>query len=260
MFFVFFAVKDLFLPVSRILDWGWRMVERAQVEKLVRQALQAQLAQTTRPVIDAAAVNALPVGATLRVAADTLITPLARDAALARNVTLVVEGSSAATAPQPATGKGGEDPKRTVAIGADHGGFALKQELAEHLRQAGFRVLDVGTHSKDAVDYPDFAYAVARHVADGSAATGIVVDGAGIGSAMAANKVPGIRAALCYDLATASNAREHNYANVLTLGAGLIGPNLARQIVDKFLSTPWGAERHGRRVAKITAIEQRYSK
>ena len=237
------------------------MVERAQVEKLVRQALQQHLGINTpgggRMVIDAAAVEAAAPGMPLHVPANALITPLARDAALERGVTLVVDGV-AAPAPPPATGKGGADPSKTVAIGADHGGFGMKEALVAHLKKAGFRVLDVGTHSTDSVDYPDFAYAVARHVADGSAATGIVVDGAGIGSAMAANKVPGVRAALCYDLATASNAREHNHANVLTLGAGLIGQNLAVQIVDKFLATPWGPDRHARRVDKITAIERRY--
>lgn len=237
------------------------MVDRAQVEKLVRQALQERLAQSGggRRVIDAAAIDELAPGSTLHLPADALITPLARDAALERGVTLVTGGPAEPASP-PATGKGGSNPAQTVAIGADHGGFGLKQELAAHLKKAGYRVLDVGTHSTDSVDYPDFAYAVARHVADGSAATGIVVDGAGIGSSMAANKVPGVRAALCYDLATASNAREHNHANVLTLGAGLIGPNLAKQIVDKFLSTPWGPDRHARRVEKITAIERRFLK
>ena len=149
---------------------------------------------------------------------------------------------------------------KTVAIGADHGGFALKSVLVKHLADNGFGVTDCGTNGPDAVDYPDFAHVVARLVASGACAYGIVIDGAGIGSAMAANKVPGVRAANAHDTSMARNAREHNYANVLTLGARMIGEGLALEIVDTFLGTPWGAERHGRRVAKITDIEQRYSK
>jgi ribose 5-phosphate isomerase B len=142
-----------------------------------------------------------------------------------------------------------------VAIGADHGGFPLKQELAKHLTALGYAPVDVGTHSTDTVDYPDFAVAVARKVAQGECAFGIMVDGAGIGSSMAANKVPGVRAALCYDLSTARNAREHNDANVLTLGAGLIGTALAKDIVKTFLATRCTEERHRKRVAKIDALD-----
>jgi ribose 5-phosphate isomerase B len=157
----------------------------------------------------------------------------------------------------PATGAWGA---RTVAIGADHGGYPLKQVLVKALTDKGFGVTDCGTASTDAVDYPDFAHVVARLVASGACAFGIVIDGAGIGSAMAANKVPGVRAANAHDTSMARNAREHNYANVLTLGARMIGEGLALEIVDTFLATPWGAERHGRRVAKITEIETRYSR
>ncbi len=146
----------------------------------------------------------------------------------------------------------------TIAVGADHGGFELKSSIVEHLRDKGLPVHDCGCTSTDAVDYPDFAHAVANLVGTGVCRYGIVVDGAGIGSCMAANKVPGVRAALCYDLSSARNSREHNHANVLTLGAGLIGKGLARQIVDEWLATPWGPDRHARRVAKITDIEKRY--
>ena len=128
----------------------------------------------------------------------------------------------------------------------------------KHLRDKGLGVTDCGTNGPDAVDYPDFAHVVARLVASGACETGIVIDGAGIGSAMAANKVPGVRAANAHDTSMARNAREHNYANVLTLGARMIGEGLALEIVDTFLATAWGAERHGARVAKITAIEQQY--
>jgi ribose 5-phosphate isomerase B len=149
---------------------------------------------------------------------------------------------------------------QVVALGADHGGYALKETLKDFLGGLGYRVVDCGTHSTEAVDYPDLAYAVARLVSVGEAWRGIVVDGAGIGSAMAANKVPGARAALCYDYATAVNSREHNDANVLTLGAGLIGPNLAQQIAQTWLTTPFGGGRHQKRIDKITDIEKRFAK
>ena len=136
-----------------------------------------------------------------------------------------------------------------IAIGADHGGFELKSSLILHLREQGHNVEDVGTSSREAVDYPRFARAVAEAVACGRAEVGIMIDGAGIGSSMVANKVPGVRAALAYDLSSAGNSREHNDANVLTLGAGLIGPALARQIVDLWLATECTEPRHLRRVA-----------
>jgi ribose 5-phosphate isomerase B len=162
-------------------------------------------------------------------------------------------------APTAAPGPSGASaPKGSVAIGADHGGFALKAVIAKHLSEQGHGVTDCGTNGPAAVDYPDFAHVVARLVASGACESGIVIDGAGIGSAMAANKVPGVRAANAHDTSMARNAREHNYANVLTLGARMIGEGLALEIVDTFLTTPWGAERHGARVAKITAIEQQY--
>jgi len=144
----------------------------------------------------------------------------------------------------------------TIAIGADHGGYAMKERLGFRLREAGYTVVDCGTDSTEPVDYPDLAVAVATKVADGSSDVGIVVDGAGIGSSMAANKVPGVRAALCYDVSTAHNAREHNHANVLTLGAGLIGESLAWQITEAFLATPYGEGRHARRVDKIDALDR----
>ena len=148
----------------------------------------------------------------------------------------------------------------TVAQGADHGGFQLKNTLAAYVRELGYTVEDCGTHSKDSVDYPDLAHAVAERVSDGRATWGIVVDGAGIGSAMVANKVPGVRAALCYDVSTARNSREHNHANVLTLGAGLIGEGLAKQIVKAWFDTPWGPGRHAQRIDKLRQFEERYLK
>jgi ribose 5-phosphate isomerase B len=149
---------------------------------------------------------------------------------------------------------------KVVAMGADHGGYELKEILKKDVAALGYEVMDLGTHSKEAVDYPDLAHDVARAVASGRAWRGIVIDGAGIGSCIVANKVPGVRAGLAYDYASAVNGREHNDTNVLTLGAGLIGANLAKQIVTAWLSTPFGGGRHARRVNKIIIIEKLYTK
>jgi ribose 5-phosphate isomerase B len=157
-------------------------------------------------------------------------------------------------APEPVEASG------RIAIGADHGGYPLKEKLAFKLKESGYEVIDCGTDSHDPVDYPDIAHAVAREVASGACQWGIIIDGAGIGSAMVANKVPGVRAALSYDISSARNSREHNHANVLTLGAGLIGDGLAWQIVEEWLSVDWGEGRHARRAAKIDEIEQQYSR
>ena len=143
-----------------------------------------------------------------------------------------------------------------IALGSDHGGFELKNQLLGFLREKGFSVQDCGTHSKDAVDYPRLAYTVARLVASGECDKGIMIDGAGIGSAMAINKVKGARAAACYNVALAKNAREHNDANVLTLGAGQTNAETAKQIVETFLTVECTEERHRKRVSLINAIEQ----
>ena len=156
--------------------------------------------------------------------------------------------------PAPVEGTG------NIAIGADHGGYPLKERIAFRLKEAGWEVEDCGTDSHESVDYPDFALAVASRVSAGECTWGIVIDGAGIGSAMVANKVPGVRASLCYDVSSARNAREHNHANVLTLGAGLIGEALAWQIVEEWLATEWAGGRHASRVAKIDALDQQYSR
>ncbi len=149
---------------------------------------------------------------------------------------------------------------KVVALGADHGGFEMKEMLKIDLKALGFEIKDVGTNSKDAVDYPDFAHAVAQLVSTGKAWRGIMIDGAGIGSCIVANKVPGVRAGMAYDLSSASNSREHNDTNVLTLGAGLIGLNLARQIVKTWLTTEFGGDRHMKRINKITSVEKQYLK
>ena len=152
------------------------------------------------------------------------------------------------------------DPQRTVAIGADHGGFALKEALKPLLASLGLIVNDRGVQHGEPADYPDIALAVAEMVASGEAMRGIIVDGAGIGSAMAANKVPGVRAALCYDRATARNSREHNHANVLTLGGRLLTATQAEDVVRTWIDTPYGGGRHQARIDKIAQIERRYSK
>jgi ribose 5-phosphate isomerase B len=189
----------------------------------------------------------------MQVPSGALVTPLAQQMAMERDITFSSTSLGSPPAQAPAQGS-------VVAIGCDHGGFEMKEDLKAYLTELGYRSLDCGTHSKESVDYPDFAFAVARQVADQKAFRGIIIDGAGIGSCMAANKVPGVRAALCYDQATALNSREHNDANVLTLGAGLLGQNLARQIVKTWLGTNFGGGRHARRVNKIKEIERRYKK
>ena len=145
---------------------------------------------------------------------------------------------------------------KKIALGADHAGFELKEVIKQHLQSRGYTVVDCGTHSSDPVDYPVIAYKVAQLVSRQQCEQGIIIDGAGIGSAITANKLPGVRAALCYDVSTARNSREHNDANVLTLGAGFIGPALARQIVDVFLTAQCTVERYLKRIQQIKEIEE----
>jgi ribose 5-phosphate isomerase B len=150
--------------------------------------------------------------------------------------------------------------RKVVAIGADHGGFELKEALKTTLTELGYDVRDAGAYKKGTVDYPDFAHEVARLVSAGKAWRGIMIDGAGIGSCIVANKVPGIRAGMAYDISSAINSREHNDTNVLTLGAGMIGVNLAKQIVKTWLSTEFSGGRHTARIDKISAVEKQYQK
>jgi ribose 5-phosphate isomerase B len=190
-----------------------------------------------------------------------LVTPLASDTARAAGIELVrgiPHDPGTASGSLPSTGSSSPSPPpRTLAIGADHGGFELKQMLAEHLRKEGWHVIDIGTDSPASCDYPDFAYGVARLVATGKAVHGIMIDGAGIGSAMVCNKVPGIRAACAYNEFTAWNARAHNNANVLTLGSRTLGVEVIKGIVRVFLDTPFEGGRHAKRVDKMTDIESR---
>jgi ribose 5-phosphate isomerase B len=148
-----------------------------------------------------------------------------------------------------------------IAIGSDHAGFALKQILADHLRKLGHEVIDKGTDSGRAVDYPDFAEAVAKVLLDGEAERGVLICGSGVGASVSANKIPGIRAGLCHDSYSARQGVEHDDINMLVLGARVVGVELARDLVGDFLAAKFnGEERHRRRLAKIRAMEQRYGK
>ena len=144
-----------------------------------------------------------------------------------------------------------------IAIGSDHGGYQLKELLKPHVGSLGFKVVDLGTYSEEACDYPDYAYAVARMVSLGEASKGIMIDSVGIASAIVANKLNGIRAAACGDEFSARSSREHNNANVLTLGGKVLGIELAKAIVGAWLSTNFGGGRHQKRVDKISEIEKR---
>lgn len=194
---------------------------------------------------------------TIMISPDALITALARDKAKQLGATFqIVKPQTAvpSTAPHVPLKQGAE---RKVALGADHGGFPLKEFLKKVLTEMQFTIVDVGTHSTESVDYPDFAEAVAKQVATGECFRGIMIDGAGIGSCMVANKVSGVRAAMCYDITTAVNSREHNNANVLTLGSKMIGETVAEHIVKVFLKTDFTGGRHQGRIDKMMAIEKK---
>ena len=194
----------------------------------------------------------VPAGGEIRVPIGTIVTASAREVAASRGVRIVEVPEDQLTALAP--------PDKTIAIGADHGGFRLKETLKPVLESLGLSPRDVGAFDEKAVDYPDIAHKVAQLVAGGSAARGVIIDGAGIGSSMAANKVPGIRAALCYDKASAKNSREHNDSNILTLGARLLTETQAEDVLRTWLATPFAGGRHQGRVQKIIDIEQQYLK
>ncbi len=194
-------------------------------------------------------LRGLERGSRLRVSQNVKFTSLAQDIVNERNIELIRKQ------PRQNTTK-----VRSVAIGSDHGGFKMKEQLKNYLTDFGLQVRDFGTESEDTVDYPDFAHAVAKSVSGRQVDIGIIIDGAGIGSAMTANKVPNVRAAACYSVALAKNSREHNGANVLTLGAGQNTFDEIKQIVEAFISTDISEERHKKRVGKIDNIEKQYRK
>jgi ribose 5-phosphate isomerase B len=204
-------------------------------------------------IITEADARVLDVGSAVELAAGGVVTPLAKDTLAARRVTVVPAGTSDPTLPPDLAPPADV---RRVAIGSDHSGVALKKALVQHLRGRAIAVTDLGTHSTDPVDYPDIAAAVARAVSRGEADAGVVIDGAGIGSAIAANKVPGVRAAMCPDETIARYSREHNGANVITLGSSLVdGPEAAARILDVWMSTPMKEARYIRRLLKIRRLE-----
>lgn len=203
--------------------------------------------ESSKTIITEDDVRDLAGGSVLRIAQGARLTPLAADIVKEKGIEIVRRSP-----------RRGSKTSKLIAVGADHGGFKMKEELRNFLKELGHQVHDFGTNSEEAVDYPDFAYAVAKSVSEGASDVGIVIDGAGVGSAMTANKVPGVRAAACYSAAVARNSREHNGANVLTLGSKTITSAEMRDIVNAWLTTEMTEDRHRKRVEKIEAIERQY--
>jgi ribose 5-phosphate isomerase B len=203
--------------------------------------------ESSKTVITEDDVRGLSSGSVLRIAEGARLTPLAADIVREKNIEIVRR-----------VPRRGSKTFKMIAVGADHGGFRMKEELKGLLLELGHQVHDFGTDSEDPVDYPDLAYAVAKSVSEGQSDVGIVIDGAGVGSAMTANKVPGVRAAACYSVEVARNSREHNDANVLTLGSKTITSAQMRDIVMAWLGTEISEDRHRKRVGKIEAIERQY--
>jgi ribose 5-phosphate isomerase B len=204
-------------------------------------------------IITEADARVLPRGETVALSRRGHITPLAQDTLRERRITVVRDGAATADVASLV-------PKadiRVVAVASDHTGVALRHSLVQFLRGRGLTVLDLGTHGTEPVDYPDVAEGASRAVVRGEADAAIVIDGAGIGSAIAANKIPGVRAAMATTETIARYSREHNGTNVLTLGAALVTPEDARAIVTTWLTTPMREPRYIRRLAKIKDLEQR---
>lgn len=223
------------------------------VEHVVVNSLRAKLSrewdrdESAKSLLTEDDLRGLEDGSRVRISATAKFTALAEDSVKDRKLQLIRK--------EP---RGAVTKVRTVAIGSDHGGFKFKEQLKNYLGELGLNVRDLGTNSEDAVDYPDLAHAVARSVSGRQVDIGIIIDGAGIGSAMTANKVPGVRAAACYSAALAKNSREHNGANVLTLGAGQNSFEEVKSIVDAFIGTDISEDRHKKRVGKIETIERQY--
>ncbi|MGB5014687.1 MAG: RpiB/LacA/LacB family sugar-phosphate isomerase [Pyrinomonadaceae bacterium] len=229
------------------------VVPSGNIEHVVVNSLQNKVGkafdrdESSKTLITEDDLRGLESGSRLRVYENARFTSLAEDLVKERNIELIRKTSRLNTSKV-----------RSAAIGGDHGGFRMKEQLKGYLTELGINVRDFGTDNEDAVDYPDFAHAVARSVSGKQVDIGIIIDGAGIGSAMTANKVPNVRAAACYSIALAKNSREHNGANVLTLGSGQNTFDEIKQIVDAFVSTEISEERHKKRVGKIDNIEKQY--
>ena len=196
---------------------------------------------------------------------NTIVTPAAMDKARELKVTITDQKEG------PAQPKAGESyaaasisptnvESKLVVVGSDHGGYQTKEMLKKYLGGLGYRVLDIGTNSEEACDYPDYAYAVARIVAKGEAWRGIMIDATGVASSIVCNKVPGIRAAACSNEFVAQSSREHNDANVLTLGAKVLGTEIIKSIVKVWLETWFGGGRHKKRVDKIYDVEKKFTR
>jgi ribose 5-phosphate isomerase B len=194
----------------------------------------------------------IPLSGEVQVPIGTIITPSARDLAAERGVKIAMMPADQIRVLA--------SPEKTVAIGSDHGGFRMKEQLERVFAELSLAIRDVGVTEETPADYPDIALQVAELVATGIASRGVIIDGAGIGSAIVANKVPGIRAALCYDKATARNSREHNDSNVLTLGGRLLTATQAEEVLRTWLGTAFAGGRHAARVQKITQVERKYAK
>jgi ribose 5-phosphate isomerase B len=233
------------VPVSR--NTSSRFIDTAPETPITATEATVTRDESSKTVITEDDVRDLAEGAVLRIAEGARLTPLAADIVSEKRIELVRR-----------VPRRGSKTSRLIAVGADHGGFKMKQELKAFLGGLGHQVHDFGTNSEEPVDYPDLAYAVARSVAEGESELGIVIDGAGVGSAITANKVPGVRAAACYSVDVARNSREHNGANVLSLGSKTITVAEMREIVQVWLATEMTEERHQKRVAKIQAVERQY--
>lgn len=206
-------------------------------------------------IVTEADARMLEYGSTIVLVAGGHITPLAHDTLAARRISVVRDGTdpdSASLAPPAQI--------RTVAVAGDHTSIALKAAVVQHLRRRGIAAHDLGTATSEPVDYPDTAAAAARQVSRGEADAAIVIDGAGLGSTIAANKVPGARAAMCLNVTLARYARQHNGANVLALGSTLVTPDDALAIVDTFIDTPMREARYIRRLAKIRDLEREHGR
>jgi ribose 5-phosphate isomerase B len=218
---------------------------------------------TERDVIDA-----LKHGTTvLMVQSNSIITDAAKDEAQKHNLQFSIQTKS--EKPSPASGQKivpepssqvAHENTMTIALGSDHGGFSMKEVLKTFLVEQGNTIIDVGTDSEQPCDYPDFAYAVASLVSSTNAERGIMIDSVGVASAIVANKLPGVRAVPCYDEFVARSSREHNDANVLTLGSKVLGIEMVKSIVRIWLTTPFAGGRHLPRVNKISEIEKRFLK
>jgi ribose 5-phosphate isomerase B len=246
-------VRELVRQVLATVPSEAEPASAATVEHVVVNSLKESAArqwdrdESSKTLLTEDDLRGLGEGSRLRVAANVKFTSLAQDIVNERGIELIRKEARQTSAKV-----------RSVAIGCDHGGFKTKEMLKVYLSDLGLNVRDFGTDSEAAVDYPDFAHAVARSVSGNQVDIGIIIDGAGIGSAMTANKVPNVRAAQCYSIGLAKNSREHNGANVLTLGSGQNSFEEIKAIVDAFISTEISEERHKKRVAKIDNIERQY--